>query len=277
VRGARLVAAPAALLTLLGLGGCAAALRQPPPVAAIGAPTSGQARDTPKPEDVDRALADGAAAFARRPDVTAVNQAYTDYLAAARGDESRVDGLLGAMRVAAWLVEHEADAARRSALTTEAVQAGQWCRTRAPANIECAYRLALALGQQAREHPSTAKDGLSRMVAFLEEVIASAPGLDHAGGHRVLALVLLRAPGWPAGPGDAEAALEHARQADRLSPDCADNLMVLGEALARAGDAGPARSAYERAERLARARAATGDPDAGETAESAARALKALK
>jgi hypothetical protein len=273
----RVVCPSAALAACLAAGGCAPALRTPPPVAALGAPSSGPPRSTPARDEVDRALAEGAAAFARRPDMTAVNQAYGAYLAAARGDETRVDGLVGAMRAAAWIIEHEKDAARRSALATEAVQEGQWCRTRAPASTECAYRLALALGQQAREHPSTAKDGLGKMVALLETVIASAPELDFAGGHRVLALVLLRAPGWPAGPGDPESALEHARQADRISPDRADNLVVLGEALARAGEVGPARSAYQRAERLARARAAAGDPDALETAESAARALKGLK
>jgi cytochrome c-type biogenesis protein CcmH/NrfG len=108
-------------------------------------------------------------------------------------------------------------------------------------------------------------------------VAARAPTLDAAGGHRVLALVLLRAPGWPTGPGDPDAALEHARQADSLVPSNAQNLLALGEALAATDHAEEARAAYARAESIARTLAAGGDPDAAEWAESAARTLRALK
>jgi cytochrome c-type biogenesis protein CcmH/NrfG len=114
------------------------------------------------------------------------------------------------------------------------------------------------------------------MIPLLEEVNAAAPLLDKAGGHRVLALVLLRAPGWPAGPGDPEAALDHARTADQLVADDADNLLALGEALAENGDANGARLAYGRALRIARQRAAAGDPDAADVAAAAAAALGRL-
>jgi hypothetical protein len=121
---------------------------------------------------------------------------------AAGADDARVEGLLGAARACAWLLEHEPAAATRQALATTAVQTCQWCTRRAPDNPECEYRLALALGQHAREHPSSARDGLARMVALLTRLAEHAPDLDEAGPDRVLALVLLRAPGWPAGPGD---------------------------------------------------------------------------
>jgi hypothetical protein len=143
--------------------------------------------------------------------------------------------------------------------------------------VDCKYRLALALGQQARERRSTGADALPKIVSLLEEVIAGAPRLDDAGGHRVLALVLLRAPGWPAGPGDPEAGLGHARKADELVPDNPQNLLVLGEALVANASPEPARLAYTRAAALAQALAARGDPDAQEWADSAARALKALR
>jgi len=255
---------------LLLPGACAPALREPPP---ITAPTGIGAIE---PGGVDRALADAEAAYARRPDRGAVTRARGLFLASARADETRVEGLLGAARATAWLVEHEPDGTRRAALATEAVQACQWCVRRAPSSVECKYRLALALGQQARERRATATDGLSKMVALLNEVIEADPRLDGAGGHRVLALVLLRSPGWPAGPGDPEAALGHARKADEAVPDNADTLMVLGEALAANNQPDAARAAYQRAERLAAARAAAGDPDAVETASAAAKALKAI-
>ena len=68
-----------------------------------------------------------------------------------------------------------------------------------------------------------------------------------AGPARVRALVLIRAPGWPLGPGDAEAGLTAARRAVELRPEYPPNQLALGEALAKNGDANGARSAYARA------------------------------
>jgi tetratricopeptide (TPR) repeat protein len=253
---------------------CAPALREPPLVTALGTPSARLAAETLKPADVDRVLTQAEANFARRPDARAVGSSYEQFLSAARADDTRVEGLLGAARSSAWLIEHTADAPRRATLATEGVQACQWCLRRAPVNLACKYRLALSLGLQARERRTTASDALSKIVSLLEEVIAVDPRLDNAGGHRVLGLVLLRAPGWPAGPGDQDAALEHARKADAICPDNADNLMVLGEALAATGSTEPARAIYTRAEAIAREKAASGDPDAREVVDAAVKALK---
>ena len=258
---------------------CAPALREPPPVTAIGE-RSGTSVATASASEVPALLNEAEQLFARRPDMTAVVRAYGTFLSAARADAGRVEGLLGAARAAAWLIEHEPDEPRRSVLATEAVQACQRCLERASADgtpetiVACKYRLALALGQQARERRSTAKDGLEKMVALLEDVIAQDPLLDKAGGHRVLGLVLLRAPGWPAGPGDPDLALEHARKADELVPDDADNLLVLAEALADTGAPAESRAAYERALTIARGRQAAGDPDAADIIQAAELALK---
>jgi hypothetical protein len=262
-----------ALALLALLPACAPALRELPPVGVLGQQTGAPVTAAPR-DQVNALLAEAEGLFAKRPAMSAVTKAYGSFLSAARADDTRVEGLLGAARVAAWMIEHEPGEERRSILSVEAVQASQWCAARASstkdtaAAIECKYRLALALGQQARERRSTAKDGLERMIALLEEVIAKAPTLDKAGGHRVLALLLLRAPGWPAGPGDPDTALEHARKADALVPNDADNLMVLAEARAEA------RLAYERAASIARERAAAGDPDAADILDAAAKALR---
>ena len=273
-------------VALAATAACARALHEPPPLTAIGPATrpaagSGAASSAsaraPLPADVDGLLGAGASAFARRPVAGAVSGSLDLYLRAARADETRVEGLLGAAGASAWLIEHEADASRRDRLATEAVEICQWCVRRAPERIECAYRLALAIGQQARERSSTALDGLKRMTPLLEQVIARAPTLDAAGGHRVMALVLLRAPGWPTGPGDPDAALEHARKADALVPDEARNLLALAEALAATDQPEEARKTYTRAETIARTAAAAGHPDAPEWADTAAHALRSLK
>ena len=256
------------LAVILLASGCASSLREPPPLAALGGPVS--AGQAPGAADVDRLLQQAEAGLARRPDPAAVEQARELFLAAAGADESRSEGLLGTAKATAWLVDHEPDSARRAALATAGVQTCQWCIRRAAGSVECRYRLALALGQQARERPATAMDALSRIVVLLEEVITTAPHLDEAGGHRVLALLLLRAPGWPAGPGDPNSGLEHARKAVELAPEYPPNLLTLGEALATTGSHDAARAAYRRAAELARSRAAAGDPDATEWAKQAA-------
>ncbi len=256
---------------------CAPALREPPPLEMLGRAGPSAAVALPIGASVDELLTLARAGFERRPDVAEVERARQLYFAAARLEPGGVEGLLGAARTLAWLVEHETEGARREAWATEAVQACQWCRRRAPANVECRYRLALALGQQARERPSTGVDALPRIVRLLEQVIAADPLLDDAGGHRVLALVLLRAPGWPTGPGDPEAGLEHAREAVALVPGHPANLLVLGEALEKTGRPAQASFAFARAESLAEARAAAGDPDAEEWMESAVRAQVALR
>ena len=67
---------------------------------------------------------------------------------------------------------------------------------------------------------------------------------DEAGLARVRALVLIRAPGWPLGPGDLEAGLVAARRAVALRPRSLPNLLALAEALSKNGDAAGARENY---------------------------------
>jgi tetratricopeptide (TPR) repeat protein len=184
-----------------------------------------------------------------------------------------VDGLLGALRAASFRIERERDGSARAKLAAEAVELGQHCRRRAPEDAACAYRLAIALGQQARERTSTAKDALSRMVPLLREAIAADPKLDRAGPHRVLALLLLKAPGWPIGPGDKEQALKEAQAAAALFPGAAENQLALGDALAGNGRPAEARAAYERAAAVAEKAETAGDPDAARWREEAKAAL----
>ena len=69
------------------------------------------------------------------------------------------------------------------------------------------------------------------MTDLLRRAARADPSIDHAGPHRLLAIVLLRAPSWPLGPGNPEAALPEAQTAVRLAPDFAPNQLALGEAL----------------------------------------------
>jgi tetratricopeptide (TPR) repeat protein len=242
------------LAALLGAG-CASALKEPPPISSLQ-------REDLGPAPASALLQQGEEAFAKRPDPAAVRRAEGLCLAAAKADETQVDGLLCALRAKAWLAEREKGVKDRTELSVSAVQVGQWCLRRDPASAPCKYWLAVALGLQARDRPVTADDGLKRMVQFLRETASEAPLLDEAGPERVLALLLVRAPGWPVGPGDAEQAIPHARRAVELRPDYPPNQLALGEVLINNGDKAGGRAALLRAIELAGAPPWSSDPDA---------------
>jgi hypothetical protein len=244
-----------AVCAALAATACAHALKEPSPVAGmVTGPRSGKA-----PAELVR---EADAAWKKRGEPGQAAVAQDLYLQAAAADERDVRALVGAMRAMTFRIERERDATVRGTLAKQQVELGQWCQRRAPSDPACDYRLALALGQQARERPSTGRDAVDNMVKLLRRAIAADAALDSGGPHRALALVLLRAPGWPAGPGDPEAALDEAREAVRLFPDVAGNQLALAEALEKNEQPEPARAAYERAAALAAAAMQAGDPDA---------------
>ncbi len=235
---------------------CAPALRKPPPGGVVGeAPAGAGGRSA------GELLAEAREHLRNRPDEAEVRRAEALFLAAAEADARDTEGLTGAVEAKVWLVQnaHPADAAN---LATSAVDAGQACLARASQSAPCHYALALALGVQARERRSTALDGLKRMVEQLRLAEAADPALDRAGPDRVLGLVLVRAPGWPTGPGDPETGLEHARAAASRFPAHPPNQLALAEALLANGHADEGHAAAEQALRLARTAESQGDPDA---------------
>lgn len=157
--------------------------------------------------------------------------------------------------------EHEPDARVRSELAAHADQSAQSCLAIAPDSAPCLYGNAVALGLQARGHPTRAGEFLGRMLDALAKAEAADPNYDEAGPARVRALVLMRAPSWPLGPGDTAAGLAAARRAVALRPGYPPNLLTLAEALARTGDAGGSRDFYARARDAATATPAGPDRD----------------
>jgi hypothetical protein len=155
----------------------------------------------------------------------------------------------------------EPDANVRAELAAQASGAAADCLAREPQAATCLYGHAIALGLQARAHPKRASELLNAMLASLGDAEAADPTYDEAGPARVRALVLIRAPVWPLGPGDAEAGLVAARRAVALRPQYPPNLLALAEALAKAGDSNGARQNYERARALAQALPPSSDRD----------------
>jgi hypothetical protein len=100
---------------------------------------------------------------------------------------------------------------------------------------EAAYLHAVNLGLFVRAKGMTAVGRLSEMVARLK-VACAAPAQDQGGPLRVLGLLYVKAPGWPLGPGDLEAALALLQQAVRDYPDHPLNHLYLAYALVDAGE-----------------------------------------
>lgn len=254
-----------ATLLLFAVSACESSMHEPPPIRTL-APTATQTRSA------DELVAAADAAWHRRGEVGEAATAQDAYLAAAAVDQHRTDALLGAMQVIHYRLEYE-DGVAKGSLADEAVQIGQWCTRLAPHDVACKYRLAIALGQEAREHPLRARDAVSHMLDLLHESIATDASVDDSGPHRVLAQVLVRAPSWP-GPGDAEQGLVEARAAVAGSPDDAENQLVLAEALAANDAPDEARDAYRRAAELA---AAMREPEGATWRKQAQAGLVATK
>jgi tetratricopeptide (TPR) repeat protein len=255
------------LALLAALAGCAHALKEPPSLTEVLGGARGHTAG-----EVDALLARGDALFAERTLVSA-RGALEDFTAAAAADPARREGLERAIAVWVWLTDHETESAARADAAAHAVQAAQWCGRRWLDDASCDYWLGAALGVQARERPSTGLSALPEIEAAFKKARERAPLLEEAGPDRALALLYLRAPGWPTGPGDPDLGLQHARRAIELKPDHPPNLLTLGEALAAKGDAEGSRAAYRRAQELAQGIHGPREAEAREWIDEATKAL----
>lgn len=258
----RAIRAVVAALAVVG-GGCAPALRTPAPIPSES--TAAAAADAP---DAERLWARRDTASARR-----AAEAFEARLAAGTDP---FESTLGATRAWIWAARHDPDADRRREASARAVRAAQWCEAARPDAPECDYWLAAALGVQAEQRRSTALDALPRIVALFEAAADAIPDYDRGGPDRALALLFARAPGFPVGPGDPDAALDRARAAVGRFPDHAPNQAALGEALEGVDRENEAVAAWTRAAELAGRAAHAGDPDAAEWQRDAAEALARL-
>jgi cytochrome c-type biogenesis protein CcmH/NrfG len=169
--------------------------------------------------------------------------------------------LAAAVALDAQRSDLETDPKVRDQLAADALQNAQACLERAPQAAACLYYDGVALGLKARAHPLQANEALKSMLDALSSAEAADPAYDQAGPERVKALVLIKAPGWPLGPGDPEAGLAAARRAVALRPDHPPNVLALAEALAKTGDAHGAQDAYRRARELSQALPPSRDRD----------------
>lgn len=113
---------------------------------------------------------------------------------------------------------------------------------------EAAYYYGTHLGMLIEEKGLTASGELGRFEAALHRALAR-PETDQGGPLRVLGMLYLRAPAWPLGVGDLEAALDYLERAARDYPDYPENHIFFAYALGEAGRTGEARERLEPARR----------------------------
>ena len=189
-------------LLALCLAGCVSAPQAPPTV-------------TPPAVSVP-AAPEAAAAVDSAPEPGAEHHGPAYYLALVQGDSD--------------LIDTEKYASGRTRLVADAQDQAERCLALAPQDGQCHYARGIVYGLAAREQPVLAATLLKNMLDSLGKAEALSPGIDHAGPARLQSIVLLRAPSWPLGPGDAEAALAAAKRAVALDPEYPANQSMLREA-----------------------------------------------
>jgi hypothetical protein len=188
----------------------------------------------------------------RRAVPTTVPAAGASVPGAATSVDSRsIEERAAAIKAAAQRTDHESDSKARAELASEASTNADACLSLDPGAAACQYGKAVATGLEARAHPARAVGLLGSMLQSLGNAEATDPNYDKAGPARVRALVLIRAPSWPLGPGDTDAGLVAARRAVALQPDYPPNVLALAEALSKNGDEKGARENYAHARDLA--------------------------
>lgn len=177
------------------------------------------------------------------------------------GSTQTVDQLAAAIAADSRRSEAATDSKIREQLAADANRDALACLDQAPQAAACLYYHGIALGLDARAHPLHANDALKQMLESLNKAEAADPAFDQAGPARVTALVLIKAPAWPLGPGDPDSGVAAARRAVALRPQYPANTLALAEALTKIGDAAGARENYLRARELAADMAPSEDRD----------------
>jgi hypothetical protein len=161
------------------------------------------------------------------------------------------DELAAAIAADASKSEHESDPQVRAALAAAAGRDADTCIAQAPREVACLFGRGVALGLEARAHPVHANATLNDMLASLAQAESVDATYADAGPARVQALVWIRAPGWPLGPGDPQRGLAAAQRAVALRAQYPPNWLALAEAQSKTEATAEARASYLHARDLA--------------------------
>lgn len=122
--------------------------------------------------------------------------------------------------------------------------------TRSGTSAEGFYYAALCMGARAQVRSLEAIGLLPQMVDSARAALQLDPSIVHAGPHRLLGGIYLRAPAWPTSVGDIDEALTQLSKAVALAPEWPENHLLWAEALEADERLDEARGALAEAERL---------------------------
>lgn len=159
-----------------------------------------------------------------------------------------------ASRICLNLAERDEDPGTREKLASEGVRfAEQAIAQGANTNGAVHYYLASNLGLAVRSKPALAAENMSKLEQEAKLAVQLSPDLDGGGPLRLLGMLYLKAPPWPAGIGDGDKALELLKQAVDHHPEHPLNHLFYAQALFEVdGDAAKAKAQSEYALGLAK-------------------------
>ena len=230
---------------------CAACLGVPPPPAGLH-----ELVDLPEslpkgPAAASRFLAEADVAWQRRDDPAEVETALQGYWRAVAADPREPAGYWKAARACVLLGQLQEGKEKRAETFLRGLRTTQLLLERDDSVAEAHYYYALNLGLLAQERPTRGHEAVKEMLPHLERTAQLDPDLDGAGAYRTMALVYLRAPGWPTSVGDEAAGLDYARRAVERFAGHPGNRLALAEALQANGKRDRARAELDKARELA--------------------------
>lgn len=135
-------------------------------------------------------------------------------------------------RLCLYLAERNPDPNAREKLAAEGVRFAEAALALgADGDGRVHYYLATNLGLAVREHMTLAVENLPRLESELQRAVALNPDTDGGGPLRVLGVLYLKAPPWPAGIGDGDKALELLKRAVESHPEHPLNHLFYAQAL----------------------------------------------
>jgi tetratricopeptide (TPR) repeat protein len=200
------------------------------------------------PEEIPDLLHLAASSFDRCGPVDGVQRS----LAAAEAALSRAPGHpeanLHAARAAAWLLEFDdaRDEAARRELAGRGVGYAETVLAASGERVETVFLAGALLGLQLEAARVPGPGRLRRVHEYFRRAVDLDPSYDDGAPLRALGTLLVKAPSWPTGPGDAELGIELLSRAVREHPGHPANHYFLGEALQAEGRRGEAAISLQR-------------------------------
>jgi len=151
-----------------------------------------------------------------------------------RDDPARIEYLVDASRYAIWLARH-GENVDSTELARSAITHANTVIQDAPGRVEGPYYRAIAIGLFAKDRTLAGRTAQIDIRDDAMRAIELDETFDHAGPHRVLGALYLRAPGPPTGVGSFRRAIRSLEKAMELAPEFPPNALFLAEAFVEWG------------------------------------------